>query len=172
MQATMQEQTSALIRVMDELNEHFQSVLRLFEREREALSKRDIAELEEASETIGKALEDARALDVKRQRTAGTLARTVGLPERGMRWEMLAGKLNESDLSEELTRALKRARTRLRATLFAVDHANRMNQAAFKGVQVATDSILNILHGGEPAYDRQGGAKQSGVGNRFISRTL
>ncbi|MEG3638552.1 flagellar protein FlgN [Magnetococcus sp. PR-3] len=168
MQATMQEHTSALIGVMDELNEHFQKVLGLFERERDALSRRDIEEMENTSATIGQALEDARVIEVRRQHFTGNLAQNLGMPARGAKWDQLTSRLDTDD-----ARPLRKARNRLRATLFAVEHANRMNQAAFRGVQAATDSILNILHGGNGSYDRSGTRQQASTGaTSFLSKQL
>ncbi|ABK45584.1 hypothetical protein Mmc1_3094 [Magnetococcus marinus MC-1] len=168
MQATMQEHTNALIGVMDELNEHFQKVLSLFEQERDALSRRDIDGMEGTSAIIGKALEDARVIEIRRQHVTGTLAQNLGMPARGTKWDQLTSRL---DL--DTARPLRKARNRLRATLFAVEHANRMNQAAFRGVQAATDSILSILHGGSSSYDRKGARQQGTTGaNRFLSKQL
>lgn len=157
----VEEDLRQLRQVLEPLTQLFDQLQALLLQEQGMLRKRDVEALEAISKQIAEHLSGIRNTDRLRQRVTTQLGKRLGIQLEG---------LNLNVLDEALGGAtgLKDVRKRLLSSIQKAEEINRENQAIFKGVLAATESILHALKDGTQgpvsSYDRRGSRQ---VGSRF-----
>ncbi|MBF0109828.1 MAG: flagellar protein FlgN [Magnetococcales bacterium] len=158
-----------LVKVVAPLVELYKNLTRLLEQERVALEQRNPEAMEHLALQIGRVLEEIQAGDRLRQKITRQLGAKLGLA---------GDRLNLMSLDQSLggNTGLLTLRERLKTEIDKADKTNRHNQAAFKGVLAATESILRAVkestQGPVASYNRRGGRHASGSRFHFISKQL
>ncbi|MBF0627913.1 MAG: flagellar protein FlgN [Magnetococcales bacterium] len=159
-------ETQRLVTLLDPLIGLFERLTPLLEQERIALKARNPDELELATRKVEEVLLEIKRLDRSRQAQSQKMGQALGLAGDAM-------NLKELDKAMGGNTGLLAYRERLRQRIEQADRSNRENQAIFKGVMVATETMLRALKGGmqgqSTAYDRRG-FRQSGPGYHFLSK--
>lgn len=139
----------------------FDQLRELMLQEQEALKGRDVGALESLNEQIGMLLSRIQDADHLRQRLTVGLGKRLGMREEGLNLARLDEALGGGTGLLEMRKGLK-------LCIQNAEEANRENQAVFKGVLAATESILHALKSGAQgptaSYNRLGSRK---VGSRF-----
>lgn len=158
-----------LVQVVDPLVVLYGGLAKLLEAERKALDDRHPELMESLAGQIGRVLEEIQAADQLRQK----MTRQVGA-----RFGLTGDLLNLKSLDQAMggDTALLGLRERLKGAMDKADRINRHNQAVFKGVLTATESILKVVkestQGPVASYNRKGGRHASAVSFHFISKQL
>ncbi|MBF0212306.1 MAG: flagellar protein FlgN [Magnetococcales bacterium] len=159
-------ETQRLAALLEPLIGLFERLIPLLERERIALKARNPEELEVATRQVEEVLFEIKRLDVSRQAQSQRMGQALGLAGDAM-------NLKELDKAMGGNTGLLNYRQKLRERIETADRSNRENQAIFKGVLVATETMLRALKGSTQgqsiAYDRRG-FRQSGPGYHFLSK--
>ncbi|MBF0272173.1 MAG: flagellar protein FlgN [Magnetococcales bacterium] len=159
-------ETQRLITLLEPLIGQFERLMPLLERERLALKARNPEELEMAARQVEEVLMEIRRMDLSRQAQSQRMGQALGLAKDAM-------NLKELDLAMGGNTGLLAYRQKLRDRIEQADRSNRENQAIFKGVLVATETMLRALKGSaqgqSTAYDRRG-FRQSGPSYHFLSK--
>ncbi|NGZ06544.1 MAG: flagellar protein FlgN [Magnetococcales bacterium] len=159
-------ETQRLVTLLDPLIALFERLLPLLEQERLALKSRNPEELELATRKVEELLLEIKRLDQARQTQSYRMGMALGLTGETM-------NLQELDKALGGKSGLLEYRHKLRTIVEQADRSNRENQAIFKGVLVATETMLRALKGSTQgqatSYDRRG-FRQSGPGYHFLSK--
>ncbi|MBF0422196.1 MAG: flagellar protein FlgN [Magnetococcales bacterium] len=159
----------SLVQVIDPLVDLYKGLSQLLEQERAALDDRNPELLEKLAGQIGRKLEEIHATDQMRQK----MTRQVGA-----RFGLAGDRLNLKSLDQSMggNTGLLEVRERLKGAMEKAEAINRHNQAVFKGVLAATESILKAVkestQGPVASYNRRGGRHASGARFHFISKQL
>lgn len=150
----IQEMVAVLRQSLTDLTALFDSLIPLMERERAVIKKRQIDALEGINQDIAEHLKKIHQQDQRRREASRRLGVALGLEDKGL-------NLKKIDQALEADYGLMPMRQTLRDRIEQADRMNRENQAILKGVQVATDALLEALrNGGKPvgetSYDRRG----------------
>ena len=152
---------SQLRQVLEPLTQLFDQLQVLLLQEQEMLRKRNAEALEALAKQIAERLAAIRNTDQLRQRLTTQLGKRLGMPSEGLNLEVLDKALGGDT-------GLLEVRKKLLASIQKAEGTNRENQAVFKGVLAATESILHALKDGTQgpvsSYNRHGSRK---VGSRF-----
>ncbi|MBF0620291.1 MAG: flagellar protein FlgN [Magnetococcales bacterium] len=158
-----QETIAALQNSVAELTQGFASLTPILLKEREIIKKRRVDDIDAINGEIETQLAALQRLDQFRQLHTKELAKSLGLAGTKVTLssldEALDGKAGLKALREELVAAIEKA-----------DKVNQENQAIFKGVQVATETLLRAVTGESSTgagYNRQGKRQSSGSFHRF-----
>ncbi|GAB0056863.1 hypothetical protein SIID45300_01178 [Candidatus Magnetaquicoccaceae bacterium FCR-1] len=159
-------ETQRLTSLLDPMIGLFERLLPLLEQERLALKERNPEQLEIATRRVEEVLVEIKRLDLSRQGQALRMAQALGLKDDEV-------NLKELDKAMGGNTGLLSYRQRLRDSIERAERSNRENQAIFKGVLVATETMLRALKGSTQgqttAYDRRG-FRQNGPGYHFLSK--
>ncbi len=158
--------TQRLKNLLEPLILCFEQLMNLLEQERQALKQRNPEELERTAWQIGEVLGEIKRLDGSRQIQSMRMGKALGIEESAINLQALDQAMGGES-------GLLPYRQRLQKSIEEADRSNRENQAIFKGVLVATETLLRALkegkQGSAPSYDRRG-LRQSGPGHHFLSR--
>ncbi|HIJ83495.1 MAG: hypothetical protein HW380_3421 [Magnetococcales bacterium] len=158
-----------LVAAVAPLIELYQKLSRLLDQERQSLEKRNPEQMESLAAEIGRVLEEIQVCDQLRQKITRQLGARLGLS---------GARLNLQSLDQSLGggSGLLPLREQLKAEIDKAEKTNRHNQAVFKGVLTATDSMLRALkestQGPAASYNRKGARNASGAKFHFISKQL
>ncbi|MBF0188661.1 MAG: flagellar protein FlgN [Magnetococcales bacterium] len=159
----MAHDTGPLITAIEQLTGHFRTLKTTLELERKAISERDLDGLEKYSTEVADQLEKIREQDLDRQRQSLIIAQALSIPN--------PKQVTLKALDEALGSGtpLLKYRESLIVAIEQADRANRENQAAFRGVMAATESMLQAMGKGrrEVSYDRLGGRRANATLNVF-----
>ncbi|MBF0339568.1 MAG: flagellar protein FlgN [Magnetococcales bacterium] len=159
-------ETQRLVALLDPMVGLFERLLPLLEQERMVLKARNPDELEVTARQVEEVLVEIRRLDQARQSQSQRMGQALGLS---------ADALNLKELDKAMggNTGLLGYRQKLRERVEEADRSNRENQAIFRGVLIATETMLRALKGSaqgqSPAYDRRG-FRQSGPSYHFLSK--
>lgn len=157
----IEEDLHQLRAILEPLIQMFDQLQTLLIQEQEMLRKRDVGALEALSKRIAEQLAGIRHADQLRQRMTNQLGRRLGMQPVGLNLDMLdkalGGGSGLADIRKKLLLSIQKA-----------EEINQKNQAVFKGVLAATESILHALKDGTQgplsSYNRLGSRQ---VGSRF-----
>ncbi len=158
-----------LLTVVMPLVELYRDLSRLLEQERVALEQRKPELMEHLAIQIGRILEEIQASDQLRQKITRQL---------GARFGLAGDRLNLMSLDQAMggNTGLLPLREKLKSEIEKADQTNRHNQAVFKGVLAATESMLRAMkestQGPVASYNRKGARHASGSRFHFISKQL
>ncbi|OSM02399.1 flagellar protein FlgN [Magnetofaba australis] len=160
----MADASGALKQIVETLIDRFEKLHELLLAEREALRNRDAEALESANASVRESLEEISRIDQRRQRLTIDMAHVLGLSGGVPSMGDLARKLGEKS-------GFMALREQLRTAIDAAQKANRENQAAFRGVQTATEAVMEVIRsGGTPqtsGYGRTGAKATAGAFHTF-----
>ncbi|MBF0141373.1 MAG: flagellar protein FlgN [Magnetococcales bacterium] len=165
----IRQEVEKLVQVVDPLVSLYKGLAKLLEAERKALDDRNPDLMETLASQIGRVLEEIQAADHLRQKMTRQL---------GARFGLTGDHLNLKSLDQAMggNTALLALRERLKGAMDKADSLNRHNQAVFKGVLAATESILRVVkestQGPVASYNRKGGRHASANRFHFISKQL
>lgn len=164
----LDEELDQLRHILKTLVAQFDQLLPIMNQEEEAIKGRDPDRIEQLARDIAKHLKEIRDTDQLRQRLTIQLGKRLGLQPDGLNIEKL-------DLALAGKSGLMALRIQLKESIHRSEEANRKNQAVFKGVLAATESMLRALkegtQGPSSSYNRRG-YRRSGSRFHLLSKQL
>ena len=154
--------------ILGPITQLFERLLVLLAAERKAVRARDPDLIEGLTRQVRGLLVEIQQADLIRQRLTLQLGKRLGIDDEKVNIEQLDQVLSgKSGLIEP--------RDRLRKIIKEVDISNRENRAIFKGVQAATEAMIQAMkegtQGPSTSYDRQG-YRKAGSRFNFLSKQL
>lgn len=134
----MKQEILELHALLDTLITGFGDLTRLFEKEREAIRKREPERLEQIAEVIRQLTSAIHALEPRRMELTSSIAHALGIKGENP-------SLKEIDQALGGRAQLAAKRDKLRKAIAEADKANQENQAVLKGVTAAAEAFLEIV---------------------------